>query len=355
MTLFVQNSPVAAHVVVALLPRMDATSVAVTVQALETANRLADGVLRGPRPFRVTLGSVEGGSVACEPGSFHVPTVRLARLRPDLVVVPGTGAATESALHDMLDGAGVDELCAWLRRHRQRTIAASCTGVFVVAKAGLLDGMSATTTWWLAGNLATLFPRVRLERDAMVVEDRGRVTAGAALAQLDLMLHLIARAASPALASLVARYLVVDERPSQARYIVPSHLARSSSEVTAAERWVREHLSKPFGIPELARAVGTSPRTLARRIAEATGSGPLAFVRRIRVDAARHLVATTRLSVEAVATRVGYEDSASLRRAFARFGERPTDARKAQALRRAAVARAKRRPVQKPHASLRRP
>jgi transcriptional regulator GlxA family with amidase domain len=196
---------------------------------------------------------------------------------------------------------------------------------------------------------------VRLERDAMVVEDRNRVTAGAALAQLDLMLHLIARAASPALASLVARYLVVDERPSQARYIVPSHLARSSNEVTAAERWVREHLSRPFGIPELARAVGTSPRTLARRIAEATGSGPLAFVRRIRVDAARHLLSTTRLSVDAVAARVGWEDSASLRRAFARFGERPTDARKAHALRRAAVARAKHRPVQKPHASLRRP
>jgi len=351
----VQNSPVAKHVVVALLPEMDATSVSVTVQALEIADRLAAGVLGGSRPFRVTVGSVDGTPVRCGPGAFELPTVRLARLRPDLVVVPGTGAATEAVLRDVLASRAAEDLCAWLRRHARRTVVASCTGVFLLAKAGLLDGVAATTTWWLAGTLATLHPRVRVERDAMVVEEPGRITAGASLAQLDLMLRLVAREASPALASLVARYLVVDERPSQARYIVPSHLARSSNEVTAAERWVREHLGNRFGIPELARAVGTSPRTLARRIAEATGSGPLAFVRRIRVDAARHLLSTTQLSVDAVAARVGWEDSASLRRAFAHFGERPTDARRARDLSRGAVARAKRRPVQKPHASRRRP
>jgi transcriptional regulator GlxA family with amidase domain len=124
---------------------------------------------------------------------------------------------------------------------------------------------------------------------------------------------------------------VVDERPSQARYIVPSHLARSSSEVSATERWIRRHIGEPIRIPRLARSIGTSPRTLARRIAGATGSGPLAFVRRIRVDAARHLLATTRLPVDEIAARVGYQDPASLRRAFARLGERPTDSRKPQA------------------------
>jgi transcriptional regulator GlxA family with amidase domain len=352
-THFVQNSPVPIHVVVALLPRMDATSVSVTVQALETANRLAAGVRGRPRPFRMTLGSVDGTPVSCGPGPLQLPTVRLAGLRPHLVVVPGVGADTEAALHDMLASRDADAFCAWLRRHARRTVAASCTGVFLLAKAGLLDGFAATTTWWLAGTLAALHPRVRVERDAMVVEEPGRVTAGAALAQLDLMLRIIAREASPALASLVARYLVVDERPSQARYIVPSHLARSSTEVTAAERWVREHLGKPFDIPELARSIGTSPRTLARRIAEATGGGPLAFVRRIRVDAARHLLATTRLPVDAIAARVGYDDPASLRRAFARFGERPTDARRSRDIPPVAAARRKRRPVAKPHSARR--
>jgi len=163
---------------------------------------------------------------------------------------------------------------------------------------------------------------------AMVVEEPRRCTAGASLAQLDLMLRLIAREAGPELAGLVARYLVVDERPSQARYIVPSHLARSSTEVAAAERWIRRHLREPFGIADLARGVGTSPRTLARRLVDATGSGPLAFVRRIRVDAARHLLTTTRLSVDEISSRVGYEDPTSLRRAFARLGERPSDSRK---------------------------
>lgn len=315
-------------VVVALLPQMNAASVAVTLQALDAANRLAASVLDRQRPFRVTVGSTSGKPVSCGPGSFVVPTVRLAQLRPGIVVVPGTGAETDAAVLEMLSSRAVADLCIWLRRHARRTIAASCTGVFVLAQAGLLDDVSATTTWWLAASLAERFPRVRVDRDAMVVEERGRVTAGASLAQLDLMLHLIAREAGPALAGLVARYLVVDERPSQARYIVPSHLARASAEVTAAERWIRRHIAEPFGIPRLARSIGTSPRTLARRLAEATGSAPLAFVRRIRVDAARHLLVTTQLPVDEVAARVGYEDPASLRRAFATLGERPTDARK---------------------------
>ena len=316
------------RVVVATLPQMNATSVAVTLQALDAANRLAETVLKLPRPFRVDVGSTDGKPVSCGPGSFVVPTVRLSGLRPSLVVVPGTGAATEAEVLQLLSSEGVSDLCRWLRRHSKQTLAASCTGVFVLAKAGLLDDRSAATTWWLSSTFASLFPRVRVDRDAMVVEERGRCTAGASLAQLDLMLHLIARNAGPALAGLVARYLVVDERPSQARYIVPSFLARSSVEVTAAERWVRRHLGEPFGIPELAQNIGTSPRTLARRIVRATGGGPLAFVRRIRVDAARHLLTTTQLSVDEIAARVGYEDPASLRRAFARLGERPTDSRK---------------------------
>jgi transcriptional regulator GlxA family with amidase domain len=322
------KSAMAGHVVVAVLPQMNATSVAVTLQALDAANRLAETVLELPRPFNVEVGSMDGKPVSCDPGSFVVPTVRLSRLRPDLIVVPGIGAATEAQVFRMLSSQPVADLCRWLARQSKRSMAASCTGVFVLAKAGLLDGVAATTTWWLSSTLAALFPRVRVDCDAMVVDEHRRCTAGASLAQLDLMLHLIAREAGPSLARLVARYLVVDQRPSQARYIVPSHLARSSPEVAAAERWIRRHLGEPFGMPELARSVGVSGRTLARRMVEATGSGPLAFVRRIRVDAARHLLATTRLSVDEIAARVGYEDPASLRRAFARLGERPTDSRK---------------------------
>ena len=131
------------HVVVALLPEMDATSVSVTVQALETANRVATAVLARTRPFRVTLGSVRGAAVRCGPGPFRLPTVRLARLRPDIVVVPGTGAATEAALRAVLASRDAAELCAWLRRHARRTVAASCTGVFLMAGAGLLDGVAA--------------------------------------------------------------------------------------------------------------------------------------------------------------------------------------------------------------------
>jgi len=321
------------HVVVAMLPQMNATSVAVTLQALDAANRLADTVLKRPRPFRVDVGSTDGKPSTCGPGAFTVATRRLSGLSPHLIIVPGTGVTTEPEVRALVSSPAVADLGRWLRRHRRRTIAASCTGVFILAEAGLLDGHTATTTWWLSTTLASLYPQIHVARDAMIIDERGRCTGGASLAQLDLMLHLIARQAGPVLAGLVARYLIVDERPSQARYIVPSYLARTSTEVIAAERWIRKHLGEAFAIPTLARAIGTSPRTLSRRIIEATGANPLAFIRRIRVDAARHLLTTTRLSVDDIAARVGYQDPASLRRAFARIGERPTDSRRPRATR----------------------
>ena len=103
------------HVVVALLPEMDATSVSVTVQALETANRVATAVLARTRPFRVTLGSVRGAAVRCGPGPFRLPTVRLARLRPDIVVVPGTaptisGTVTFSDFDGTIPSSGTFEI-----------------------------------------------------------------------------------------------------------------------------------------------------------------------------------------------------------------------------------------------------
>jgi transcriptional regulator GlxA family with amidase domain len=316
------------RVVVVVLPHMNATSIAVTLQALEGANRIAERVLKRPRPFRIDVGSVEGNMISCGPGPFVLQTKRLSQLRPDLIIVPGTGAVTEVEVLALLENPTTSAVCRWLLRHAHRPIAASCTGVFVLAETGMLNGYSATTTWWLTNCFVSRFPEVRVNADAMVVEERGRFTAGAALAQLDLVLRLIAREAGPVLANLVARYLVVDERPSQARYIVPSHLNSTSPEVTAAERWIRRHLSRSFGLADVARGIGTSMRTLSRRIVAATGTAPLVFVRRIRIEVARHLLTTTKLSVEEIASRVGYQDPASLRRAFAKLGERPTDCRR---------------------------
>ncbi len=133
-------------------------------------------------------------------------------------------------------------------RDRGTTIASACAGTFLLAEAGILDGVRATTTWWLSPTFRTRYPRVDLDHSQMVITDDGITTAGAAFGHVDLALAIV-RASSPALADLVARYLVVDERPSQAAYTIPSALAQSDPTVAAFERWIREHLGEPISMP----------------------------------------------------------------------------------------------------------
>lgn len=313
-------------VTVAVLPGVSEASLAVTTFAFSTANRVAKSVLHRAPPFRVTIAAPTGGRVACS-GGMSVSAVKLEQAKPAVIIVPGMGAASGAELDALLARADAKKLGGWLQSHARRSIASSCSGVFLLAAAGLLDGHRATTTWWLAPVLAARFPRVTVELSAMVVPDRQRLTAGASMAAIDLMIHLIAAQSSPELASLISRFLVVDERPSQARYVVPSLLAVEAPEVQAAERWVRAHLAEPFTLAELARALGVGLRTLARRFDAATGTTPHAFIRSLRLEAARHLLETTRLSVEEVAARVGFGDPATLRRAFKRVGQTPREVR----------------------------
>lgn len=130
--------------------------------------------------------------------------------------------------------------------------------------------------------------------------------------------------ACPSVAHLAARYLVLDERVSQARYMMTEHLRTTDSGLQAVETFVTENLCRQISLSELARAAGVSPRTLARRVQAGLGMTPLQFVQRIRMAHAAHLLETTRESVETVAARVGYADAAAFRRVFRRHaGESP--------------------------------
>lgn len=244
----------------------------------------------------------------------------------DVVVLPGVFGATERSI-DLLLGQealrrGVGLLAeAW---RRGVTVAASCAATFILADSGVLDGRRATTTWWLAPAFARRFPSVTLTADRMVVEAERALTAGSAFAHADLMLALLARLGGPSLAQLAARYLVLDERPSQARYMVVEHMRVSDPAVQAAERFVVAHVGRQLSIDELAQAAAVSPRTLARRVRAALGVTPHELVQRIRVAHAAHLLETTRASVDEVAERVGYADAAAFRRVFRRLtGESP--------------------------------
>jgi transcriptional regulator GlxA family with amidase domain len=246
---------------------------------------------------------------------LNVPVEAAAGLcRPDVVILPAIGAKMPAAVAAALERRDLadarDLLVKWASRGT-RTCAA-CGGTFVLASAGLLDGGAATTTWWLAPLFRERFPAVALDESQMVVVSGGCVTAGAALAHLDLALWLV-RQRSPALASLVARYLMSDPRPSAAVYAIPDHLRHTDPMVERFEAWARDALSTPFSLQAAARSVGTSPRTLTRRMQKVLGKTPLSYVQELRVQRAVHLLRTSDASVEEIAGHVGYRDGVTLR------------------------------------------
>ena len=276
------------------------------LDTFEAADELA-----GERRFDVTVASPRPGARTHH--GFSIPAAPLATRAPDLVVVPALACKQPDESSPALDRADVHELAAAVTRYAQRArIAAACTGTFVFGRAGVLDGKRATTSWWLGPTFRRTFPAVELDEAEMIVADDGVLTAGAALAHLDLALAVI-RERSPNLASLVARYLLFDDRPSQAPFVAPSHVAYDDELVKRFDRWVRRHLREPFELgPRSARrgrerTHAPAPRARrARQAADRVRAGPAARTRRSHVARDPGLDRRDR-------RRVGYEDGSTLR------------------------------------------
>ncbi len=297
------------------------------LDVVDTAARLARaGMVPLPRRARALdqrvvshdgrpVSSVQGRSISVE-GALDLRSIK----RGDVLVLPGVFATKDSSVERLLardDIRGVVELLPRAIA-KGALVAASCSATFFLASAGVVDGGDATTTWWLMPSFARRFPRVRLRADRMVVESGSVITSGSAFGHADLMLAVVSRLASPSLASLAARYLLLDARSSQSRYMVMDHLLSFDPVLSSLEELVAKNLERQLSLTQLARAAKTSPRTLARRVRAAVGMTPLGFVQRVRVTHAAHLLETTRLSVEEVAARVGYADAAAFRRIFRR-------------------------------------
>jgi transcriptional regulator GlxA family with amidase domain len=282
------------------------------LDAFQTANELIEvGGLEVPR-FELRIVGVRK-AVNTSHG-FRVPLQAPGTRAPDCVVVPAIGFKMPGPLEGALARPDVREAAALLRRWASRgaTMTAACIGTFVMAESGLLDHQRATTTWWLAPLFRNRYPEVLLEESNMIVKSGRFVTAGAALSHMDLALWLV-RGVSPQLASLTARYLIVDSRPSQSAYALTDHLIHSDPIVQRFESWARARLTDGFSLDEAAKAVGSSKRTLARRMQSVLGKSPLAYFQSLRVERAVHLLKTGDASVEEVAARVGYRDGATLR------------------------------------------
>jgi len=289
------------------------TGLSLLLDALQTASELAK--LNGKPSVRF---DVELVGLARKATTQQGLTVRLApanaKARPDVVVVPALGSKLPDALGEALRRPTVQRACRllgdWASTGTMMT--AACTGTFVLAETGALDGHAATTSWWLAPLFRKRYPRIELDDSRMLIKSSRFITAGAALAHLDLALFLV-RSQSPSLAAMTARYLVVEQHSSQAAFAIPDHLAHSDPLVERFERWARRHLSERFSLEAAARAAGTSERTLARHLKLTLDKSPLGYVQDLRVERAVHLLQTSGDNIDAIAEKVGYEDGITLR------------------------------------------
>ena len=254
--------------------------------------------------------AITGGGLSCD-----VPYDLGAILTAGLVIIP-----------NWRDPAGPPPgplLTALRAAHARGTrVAGLCSGVFVLAAAGLLDGRSATTHWALAGQLAQMYPKVAVRPDELYVDDGDVLTAGGGAAGMDLGLHLLREHCGAAVANRLARYMVVPpHRPGgQAQYIEsPLPAPDDSDPVGETMNWTLGHLDQPLPVARLARQARMSRRNFDRRFREITGAAPLTWLTHQRVLRAQQLLESTRLPVEEVARRCGFSSAAALRQHFKRL------------------------------------
>jgi transcriptional regulator GlxA family with amidase domain len=289
------------------------TGLIVMLDALSLANTFSTRQMGGTPRFDVTVVGVRKRVRSRQGLSIPVKDIKPS-LKPDWVIVPALSLGTPEQLTLALERKDVVDAKTQLQKWHAKGvhIAASCIGSFILADAGILNGCEATTTWWLAPFFRQRYPNVSLDETRMLVQSGQVVTAGALMGHLDLALWLI-RQASPELATVVSRYMLADIRSSQARYIIPNHLAKADPLVERFERWAREHLKDGFSLQDAASALATSARTLQRRCEAVLGKSPLSYFQDLRVEHARSLLQGSDLDIEAIAAEVGYVDGATLR------------------------------------------
>jgi len=291
------------------------------IAVFEIASRYGDGA------YVLSVLAAQAGPVASSAGATMNAVALAACGRLDTLVVAGGDGSRDAALAPALIDFIRDQAT------RARRVTSVCSGAYLLAQAGLLDGRRATTHWSRSAHFAARYPKVRLEPDRIFVRDGPVWTSAGITAGIDLALALIAEDLGEAVAQRTAQQLVVYRRRpgGQSQFSALLEMERPDGRFGPLLAWARERLGQSLSVERLAHEAAMSPRNFARRFRDETGLTPARAVERLRTEAARARIEASPEPVEQIALATGFGDAERMRRAFLRaFGQPP------QALRRAA-------------------
>jgi transcriptional regulator GlxA family with amidase domain len=265
--------------------------------------------------------------VICGSGSMRIGRFRLdpdgdltALVTADTVIVP--------ALDDVVDAPPADLVAAVRTAHEAGArVVSLCTGAFVLAAAGLLDGRRATTHWAHVAELAARHPLVEVDPDVLYVDAGSVLTSAGKAAAMDLCLHLVRADHGPAVANTIARSLVVPPHRAggQAQFVTTPVPARDDHPLAELLPWITSRLDQPLTVEDLARRANLSSRHLGRHFRSATGTTPLQWLLNQRIRRAQELLETTDDSIDTIAAATGMGTATTLRRHFNRTVGVPPD------------------------------
>lgn len=305
------------RIALVIFPDFQLLDVAGPIAAFEIASRFRDG------HYALTLHAAAPGSVVSSSG---VPLA--AEALPDgpldTVMVSG-GDGTRHA-------PNLAPIIHWLKTARIARPTSVCSGAYALAEAGLLDGRRATTHWSRTDDFARRFPQVSLDADRIYIRDGDVWTSGGITAGIDLALALIEEDLGSEVARLTAQALVVHQRRpgGQSQFSALVDIGGRNGRFGGLMDWMREHLDQPLTVDQLAEHTAMSPRNFARAFVAETGVTPAKAVERLRLDAARTAVETSREPLDQIAIQTGFGDPERMRRAFLRaFGQPPQTLRRA--------------------------
>jgi transcriptional regulator GlxA family with amidase domain len=284
------------------------------ITAFEVANLTV-----GEPVYKVSLLSESGGLVRASAG-FCVETEAFGESTFDTVIV-GASARVEPMTPGVL---------AFVQRSMgtSRRVAGPCTGAFVLAEAGVLDGRRATTHWLFARDLQTRFPRLKVEEDCIFIIDGPVWTSAGMTAGIDLALAMVEKDLGLDIARAVARKLVVHHRRpgGQSQFSAMLELEPKSDRIQKALDYANRNLQCTLSVDELAKAASLSPRQFSRAFRTETGQSPAKAVENLRVEAARLMMEQGRHSMDVIANETGFADRERMRRAFLRTLGQPPQA-----------------------------